>query len=411
MSGFYRRALSKLNRLNLEQCRELLVSASQEIFRLDTVLDSLPSGILVCDEKHRLLMANKAALRFLPLINTEGGLLWELIADKNISIFFQQALGHGGRVLEHEMKIHTQGTGKGPGPGTGTGAAAGQGPGAGPGRLLSISVHPLVEKRRITGSLVYIEDITEKRGREVRLRRAENLASLTTLAAGVAHEIKNPLGAISIHLQLMRKALDKKEKQQDSEALIDKYFSVLNEEVDRLNDIVIDFLFAVRPMSLELCEGDLNALVAELGEFIRAELEQSNIRLLLELDGKLPPVLFDERYMKQVLLNLIKNAQAAMPNGGLLTIATLGSDSEVRISVCDTGTGISQENLKKIFEPYFTTKGSGTGLGLTLVYKIVREHQGEMSVDSREGEGTDFEIILPVYHKKQNLINYSGEKK
>jgi signal transduction histidine kinase len=273
-------------------------------------------------------------------------------------------------------------------------------------------VHPLVEKRHITGSLVYIEDITEKRGREVRLRRAENLASLTTLAAGVAHEIKNPLGAISIHLQLMRKALDKKERRHDTEtdALVDKYFSVLNEEVDRLNGIVIDFLFAVRPMSLELCEGDLNALISALGEFIRAELEQSNIRLLLELDDKLPPVLFDERYMKQVLLNLIKNAQAAMPKGGLLTIATVGSDSEIRISVCDTGTGISQENLKKIFEPYFTTKGNGTGLGLTLVYKIIREHQGEMSVDSREGEGTDFEIILPVYQKEQRLINYSGAK-
>jgi signal transduction histidine kinase len=400
MSGFYRRALSKLNRLNLDQCRELLVSASQEIFRLDTVLDSLPNGILVCDEKHRLLMANKSALRFLPLSYTEGGLLWELIPDEPIANFFQQALGRGHRALEHEMNIHTQG----PVPGTGLG------PGTGPGRLLSISVHPLVEKRKITGSLVYIEDITEKRGREVRLRRAENLASLTTLAAGVAHEIKNPLGAISIHLQLMRKALDKNGKHHETEALVDRYFSVLNEEVDRLNGIVIDFLFAVRPMSLELCEGDLNALITGLGEFIRAELEQSNIRLLLELDDKLPPVLFDERYMKQALLNLIKNAQAAMPNGGLLTIATLGRDSEIRISVCDTGAGISQENLKKIFEPYFTTKGSGTGLGLTLVYKIIREHRGEMSVDSREGEGTDFEIILPVYQKEQRLINFSGAK-
>jgi signal transduction histidine kinase len=390
MSGFYRRALSKLDRLNLEQCRELLVSASQEIFRFDTVLDSLPCGILVCDEKHRLLMANKSALRFLPLNYTEGGLLWELIPDEPIANFFQQALGRGNRALEQEMDIHTQGSGTG--------------------RLLAISVHPLVEKRKITGSLVYIEDITEKRGREVRLRRAENLASLTTLAAGVAHEIKNPLGAISIHLQLLQKALGKKGKQLKTDTLVDKYFSVLNEEVDRLNGIVIDFLFAVRPMSLELCEGDLNALITGLGEFIRAELEQSNIRLLLELDEKLPPVLFDERYMKQVLLNLIKNAQAAMPNGGLLTIATLGSDSEIRISVCDTGAGISQENLKKIFEPYFTTKGTGTGLGLTLVYKIVREHGGEMAVDSREGEGTDFEIILPVYHKKQRMIDYSGAK-
>jgi signal transduction histidine kinase len=393
MSGFYRRALSKLNRLNLEQCRELLVSASQEIFRLDTVLDSLPCGILVCDEKHRLLMANKAALRFLPMSYMEGGLLWELIPDERIANFFQQALERGDKLLEQEMDLQTQGP-------------------PGPSRLLSISVHPLVEKRHITGSLVYIEDITEKRGREVRLRRAENLASLTTLAAGVAHEIKNPLGAISIHLQLLRKALEKKEKRQNKETdtLIDKYFFLLNEEVDRLNGIVIDFLFAVRPMSLELCEGDLNALISGLGEFIRTELEQSNIRLLLELDDNLPPVLFDERYMKQVLLNLIKNAQAAMPKGGLLTIATMGSDSEIRISVCDTGTGISQENLKKIFEPYFTTKGSGTGLGLTLVYKIIREHRGEMSVDSREGEGTDVEIILPVYQKEQRLIDYSGAK-
>jgi two-component system, sporulation sensor kinase E len=170
MSGFYRRALSKLNRLNLEQCRELLVSASQEIFRLDTVLDSLPCGILVCDEKHRLLMANKAALRFLPISHAEGEVLWELIPDERIANFFQQALQRGDKLLEQEMDLHTQGP-------------------PGPNRLLSISVHPLVEKRHITGSLVYIEDITEKRGREVRLRRAENLASLTTLAAD-----KEPFG-------------------------------------------------------------------------------------------------------------------------------------------------------------------------------------------------------------------------
>jgi signal transduction histidine kinase len=267
-----------------------------------------------------------------------------------------------------------------------------------------------VEKRRITGSLVHIDDITEKRNREIRLRRAENLASLTTLAAGVAHEIKNPLGAISIHLQLLQKALAKNNNVNNTDnqqnPLFDKYFSVLNEEVDRLNRIVVDFLFAVRPMTLELREGDLNQLIAELAFFIKAELEQAGIRLLLELDDKLLPVLFDERFMKQVLLNLIKNAQAAMPKGGLLTIATIGSDSEIRISICDTGIGISPENLKKIFEPYFTTKDNGTGLGLTLVYKIIREHQGDISVDSREGGGTDFEIILPVYHKEHRLIPY-----
>ncbi|MCL2043286.1 MAG: ATP-binding protein [Treponema sp.] len=381
MNSFYLRALSKKDKLTAEQYRELLVSASAEIARLETVLDSLPSGILVCDEKHSLIKANQSALRLLSLSHKEGILLWEIISDDDLAGFFKKSLQSGDQVLEHEMYVRSQRISD-----------------AGANRLLSISVHPLVEKRHITGSLVRIEDITEKRGREARLRRAENLASLTTLAAGVAHEIKNPLGAISIHLQLLQKAIGIKDGNNH------KYFTVLHEEVDRLNRIVVDFLFAVRPMTLELREGNLNSLITELADFFRAELEQSDIRLWVELDEKLPPVLIDERYMKQALLNLIKNAQAAMPNGGLLTIATIALDSEIRISVCDTGIGIMPENLKKIFEPYYTTKDNGTGLGLTLVYKIIREHQGDVSVDSREGEGTDFEISLPVYQKEQRLI-------
>ena len=400
MSGFYRRALSKIGKMTEEQCRELLVAASAEVIRLEAVLDSLPSGILVCDEKHSIVKANKSALRLLPLTHSEGGPLWELIPDERNSAFFRQTLSAAEHVLECEMYVEAQGMN----------------------RLLSIGVHPLVDRRRITGSLIYIDDITEKRHREMRLRRAENLASLTTLAAGVAHEIKNPLAAISIHLQLMQKTLTKKNaakggnaksnaksgnaKSGAADPVIDKYFGILNEEVDRLNRIVVDFLFAVRPMTLDLREGDINALIAELAEFIRAELKQSNIDLLVETGTSLPPVLFDERYMKQVMLNLIKNAQAAMPSGGLLTIATIGADNEVRISVCDTGVGISQENLKKMFEPYYTTKVNGTGLGLTLTYKIIREHQGDITVDSREGEGTDFEISLPVYHKEHKLISY-----
>jgi PAS domain S-box-containing protein len=383
--SFHRRAISKIEKLSSEQYRDLLVSASGEILRLETVLDSLPSGILVCDEKHSVIMANKSSLRLLPLSHAEGGPLWNLVLDERVAVFFQQTLQNGDRVLDREMDVESQG-GK---------------------VLLSISIYPLVENHRITGSLTRIEDITEKRGREVRLRRAENLASLTTLAAAVAHEIKNPLGAISIHLQLMQKNLAKDEKTTPE---IDKYFNIMNEEVDRLNRIVVDFLFAVRPMGLELREGNINVLIAELAEFIQAELEQSHILLLLELDEKLPLALIDERHMKQVLLNLIKNAQAAMPHGGLLTIATQVSDNEIRISVCDTGVGISEENLNKIFEPYFTTRDNGTGLGLTLVFKIIREHQGEILVDSREGEGTDFEISLPVCQKERRLIGYEGQK-
>ncbi|MDR0486983.1 MAG: PAS domain S-box protein [Treponema sp.] len=385
MSDFYRRALKKLDKLTSERCRELLISAAGEMSRLETVLDSLQTGILVCDENHKLVMVNKCALRLLPLNFSEGKQLWDAVKDELIVAFLRETLLNCDRVLDREMDIVQQGRS----------------------RLLSINIVPLVQNHRITGTLVCVEDITEKRKSESRLRRAENLASLTTLAAGVAHEIKNPLGSISIHLQLLQKKL---KKMSHSDKTTDKYFDVLREEVDRLNHIVVDFLFAVRPMTLELREGDINKLISQVIEFVCYEMDQLNIRCLPELDENLPSILMDERYMKQALLNLVKNAQAAMPGGGLLTIATSCTDNEIRISVCDTGMGISEENLTKIFEPYFTTKETGTGLGLTQVFKIIREHQGEIAVDSAPGEGTDFEIILPIPRKETRMIAYNTAK-
>ena len=142
-------------------------------------------------------------------------------------------------------------------------------------RILSISVTPLVKDKRIHGTLVHIEETTDKRKREVRLRRAESLASLTTLAAGVAHEIKNPLGSISIHVQLIRKALGQRRQSAGPH-----YLDIVNEEIDRLNRIVVDFLFAVRPMDIAPINDDPNALVHELVEFMRLEVEQSGITVL-----------------------------------------------------------------------------------------------------------------------------------
>jgi PAS domain S-box-containing protein len=387
MFDFFRRALKKLDKLDTDQRRELLVSAVNEIGIIETVLDSIDVGILVCDEKNSLVMINKCAQRLLPLNYIDGSPLWETIRDEKTEELIKNILLNGERAADREIEVEHQGRN----------------------RLLSINVVPLVRDKRITGSLIYIEDITEKRKVEYRLRRAENLASLTTLAAGVAHEIKNPLGSISIHIQLLQKALEKKNIRKDSQT--DKYFSVLKEEVDRLNRIVVEFLFAVRPMNLELRKGDINMIISQMMEFVRYEMEQSKIMCLLELDENLPDILLDERYMKQALLNLVTNAKAAMPKGGVLTVATNFVDNEIRISVCDTGTGINEENLAKIFEPYFTTKDTGTGLGLTQVYKIIREHQGEITVDSAPNQGSEFKIILPVPQKETRLIAYNGGDK
>jgi len=385
MTDFYQRALKKIDKLNAEQRRELLVSTIKEINLLETVIDSIDVGILVYDVNNELVMVNKYVQRILPLNYNDRTEISTAIGDEKLFEFFKETLRNHDRVIDKEIDIFYNGRYM----------------------LLSVNVLPLVQNRRITGSLIYIEDITEKRKDESRLRRAENLASLTTLAAGVAHEIKNPLGSISIHLQLLQKTLAKNKY---SDKKTDKYVNVINEEIGRLNKIVVDFLYAVRPMNLELREGNINNLITQLMEFIDLEMKQSNIMCLLELDENVPKILMDERLLKQALLNLIKNAQAAMPDGGVFTIATNFAENEIRISVCDTGVGISKENLSKIFEPYFTTRETGTGLGLTQVYKIVREHKGEITVDSAPDQGTEVKIILPLPQKNMRMLSYSKDE-
>jgi len=386
MVDFFRRALKKLDKLDIEKHRALLFSAINKISLLETISDSINVGILVCDKNNNLVHVNNCARRMLPIdynesLHPAGSVrIWSAVIDEDLVECFKGILINKDNAVDREVDFTHNGSYK----------------------LLSINVVPLVQKKRIDGSLIYIEDITEKRKEELRLRRAENLASLTTLAAGMAHEIKNPLGSISIHIQLLQKTLEKQAGENT-----ERYFNVVKEEIERLNRIVVDFLFAVRPMNLELRKGDINKLIAQLMDFVFVEFEQSKILCLLELDENAPEILMDERYMKQALLNLVTNAKAAMPCGGVLTIATNSTDNEIKISVCDTGIGIKKENLEKIFEPYYTTKETGTGLGLTQVYKIIKEHQGEISVDSDPGTGSDFRIILPLPQKDTRLISYN----
>jgi PAS domain S-box-containing protein len=408
MRQFIKRALQKVDTLAAGQVHDLLVLAAEEIDRLETVMDSLIRGVLVCDSGNNLVIANKAARRLLSIVSYEQGreAISSVIPDENIADFLARTLAAGDNVDGKEFGVEVNGTEK----------------------FLGVSVMPVVQDHQVTGSLVLIDDITERRSREAKMRRMESLASLTTLAAGVAHEIKNPLGALSIHVQLIQKAAAVQEKLcvKHNEAVgnadevgscepfryfrqIDKYLKVVNEEIDRLNGIVVDFLFAVRPVNAQMRRGNINELVTELADFVSVELENSGIECVLDLDENLDTVDFDFSLMKQALLNVVQNAEAAMACGGKLTITTADMEEEVFIIIADTGTGISEENLSKIFEPYFTTKENGTGLGLTVLFKIIKEHQGEVIVSSREGKGTVFTIALPKPQVKRKMITYEGE--
>jgi PAS domain S-box-containing protein len=387
---FVEHALAKLPKLNEEQLRGLLYALADENESMDAALDSMLDGIVVCDREHLPIIYNKSAERMLRFSGAETPErpLWLSVSDEDLAEFFKATLEGEETVLDREFGLESKG-------------------GA---RLIAVSVSTLVSEGKIAGAIVHMEDITEKRHREAQLRRAESLASLTTLAAGVAHEIKNPLGSISIHIQLIKKAIQGKE--QVEIPFLERHLGVVDEEIERLNKIVVDFLFAVRPMDVQLRESDPGKLVTEIADFIRPEAEKAKANLVLTVAKRLPLVALDERLIKQALLNLVKNALAAMPGGGELKLSADSSDEEVLLSVEDTGLGISEEDLPKIFEPYFTTKDNGTGLGLTITFKIVREHGGEITVASRPGHGSTFAIHLPIPQKEKKLLPFdSGERK
>jgi len=383
---FLRKTLEKLNKMDRNQIAAILLQVSKEIDLLEMVLQSMTDGLVVTDKEHRILLLNRAAERMLPLAaeDVQERLLWEAVTDRDVARFLKGKLEEQERVSEKEFSFDADQLDQM--------------------RTLSLSILPLVRDGSIQGNLIHIENVTEKRSTEARLRRAESLASLTTLAAGVAHEIKNPLGSIDIHLQLIQKRTQGKERIGGKD--LRQYLAVIREEVDRLNQIVVDFLFAVKPMDTRLEDGSINQVVKELLDFMRFELEQAGVKLESDLDSSLPPLRMDCRYMKQAILNLVKNAVSAMPEGGTLRIDTERHGDTVRVRVSDTGTGIPEEIIGKIFEPYFTTKQFGTGLGLTIVFKIVRAHMGDIAVTSRMGEGTTFTISLPIPQKEKRLIDY-----
>ena len=253
-----------------------------------------------------------------------------------------------------------------------------------------------------------LRDITESRRSAAQTLESERFNALTLLAAGVAHEIGNPLNSLHIHLQLMERKvreLDEKARQELQESI-----DVARTEISRLDSIVTQFLRAIRPTRPDLHPENVNAIVEEAVRFFTPEIKDRDIVVEQELRSDLPLLELDRDQMKQAFYNVIKNSLEAMKRRGILRIRTDKDESHVLISFTDTGGGISAENLSRVFEPYFTTKSSGTGLGLLIVRRIVREHGGELSIASNEGKGLTLTIRLPYIDKRVRMLE-AGDRK
>jgi len=249
-----------------------------------------------------------------------------------------------------------------------------------------------------------VRDITERRRSTEEALESERFNALTLLAAGVAHEIGNPLNSLHIHLQLMERKIRKLPPAERGG--LEDSVSVAKDEIRRLDFIVSQFLRAVRPTIPNMQRDDVNAIVRESVSFLRTEMEDRGILVELELAETLPSLLIDRDQIKQAFYNVIKNASQAMKQGGILRIRTAADHGQVSVAFEDTGGGITPENLSKVFQPYFTTKDSGSGLGLMIVRRIVREHGGEMELQSDEGRGLTVTIRLPVSDRQVQMLSY-----
>ena len=234
------------------------------------------------------------------------------------------------------------------------------------------------------------ERTAELRAAQTQLIRSEKLASLGRLAAGIAHEVNNPLQAIRNCLELAIEDID-------ADRTVDKeLLTVAEQDVQRIRRIVSQLLDFSRPGSGELIPLDVGKLVASVLKLVGRQLDRANIKLNADIQ-RTDRVQMNEDQFKQVILNLVLNAQEAMPNGGQLDVKVFQQDSDVRIALIDTGIGIAEENLERIFDPFFSTKVDGTGLGLAVSYGIVEGHGGRIEVQSTVNKGSTFTVVLPKF--------------
>jgi signal transduction histidine kinase len=232
---------------------------------------------------------------------------------------------------------------------------------------------------------------------EATVRRTERLAALGQLSAGLAHELRNPLGTMKASAEMLAKQVE------PANEVAREMAGFISSEVDRTNQLVTRFLDFARPMSVRLEKTDLAQLIDQAVNEIGKHVPPLNIAIYKNYSPDIPPFLLDAQLMERVIYNLLLNAAQASPPGGSITVKTRESEGTVEIAVIDRGSGIEPKHLESIFNPFFTTKSTGVGLGLAIVSKIIDEHEGKIAVESEPGSGTVFRIYLPLRETREEV--------
>jgi signal transduction histidine kinase len=356
-----------------------MLRLSREKEFLDTIFNSIHEGIIVIDKNLRIKYKNKAAVKLLGLpANTDRVRISQFLRDVDWKLLLLRDEKEWYRLSRQEIEVFYPDR-----------------------RILHFYLVPSESRRSV--ATVILQDVTESRDHAEHRIETEKIQIVSLLAGGVAHEIGNPLNSLYLHLQLLQRQIANPSEELDRDDILG-LLAIAKSEVERLDTIISQFLRAIRPTKPEMNSIDLKEVVVETLSFMSAEISNRSVEVIYHWPEFLPPISGDISQLKQAFFNIIRNALQAMPEGGIIEINCENSEDFVTLSFSDSGKGMSADEIGEIFTPFYTSKKEGTGLGLMIVERILRDHGAELAVNSRKAHGTDFVIRFPKGGRRMRLL-------
>jgi PAS domain S-box-containing protein len=372
---------TKIDRLG-RQMRDVkeVFSALKE--NLDQIMANLQDGLMLFTKDLRVVLVSASAEQFVgrPRGEILGSTVGEIFTDSSpLSSVVHGAFNHHDAISEVEVENGT-------------------------GRRVQLSLDFIEERGEKIGALLTMRDAESVRKIEDEIELSRRLAAIGRLTSGVAHEVKNPINAIVVHLEVLR------EKLHDMDPDARRHMDVIGSEIQRLDRVVQTLVDFTRPVELRPVDLDLRKLLEEVTQLASPEAETHGVHIERQLPPETLPIKVDADLVKQALLNVVLNGVQAMPDGGTLRIVALREDGSVQVEIQDQGGGIPPEIRDKIFNLYFTTKKKGSGIGLAMTYRVMQLHNASVEFDSQDGQGTTFRLRFPLVDERQSAVEEAAAR-